>query len=223
MSGNNARWGCPDWRDKKSYPQTADDLKDWQWRWEFLKRTKGYRRAWDNGTPIDNDERRLLHPNDLEYSRIVWGLPNLPNPVSDFRGFHSIFSKRAGGLIRKMGLGHPFTDLLQEGAIALGVFDLNAPIKPQVETVTHLLKEDQKFQQGKLAQFKKRRENWPRHLRVIDADNQGAAPSQIWLEIMGDLLEVDEYDKRAGGNVSQYGKDMIFEARQIMEKASRFL
>jgi hypothetical protein len=87
-----------------------------------------------------------------------------------------------------------------------------------------MLKIKQKQHLGKLAsQLKKRRENWPRHLRVIDADDQGATPSQIWLEIMGAELDVKEYDKKAGGNISQAGKNMIMDAREIMVKASRFL
>jgi len=109
--------------------------------------------------------------------------------------------------------------------IVLGMFDLGAPIKPQLQTIEHMLKIKQKQHLGKLAsQLKKnRRENWPRHLRVIDADDQGATPSQIWLEIMGAELDVKEYDKKAAGNISQAGANMIEAAREIMVKASRFL
>lgn len=36
-------WGCPDWRDHKSYPSNADDLEDWEWRWQFMRRWPAYR------------------------------------------------------------------------------------------------------------------------------------------------------------------------------------
>jgi hypothetical protein len=250
-------WGCPDWRDREAYPANPDDLKDWQWRWEFLKRTKEYRQAWQRGEPIEDDpaefEYRLFSPEDLEYGRTAWGLPNLPHPKSDFRGFHSIFTKRAGGLglvitspeevlnfVEKFNLEpeqqiellrsefrslQGFHDHLREGVLTLGMFDLGAPIKPQLEAIEHMLKIKQKQHLGKLAsQLKKnRRGNWPRHLRVIDAEDQGATPSQIWVEIMGAELDVKEYDKKADGNISQAGTNMIDAARGIMVKASRFL
>ena len=256
MTDKIKNWGCPKWPDREAYPANSDELHDWQWRWEFLKRTKEYRLAWQKGEPIEDEstefEHRYFCPEDLEHGRTAWGLPNLPNPQSDFRGFRNIFTKRAGGLltaitspedvlnfIEKFNLEpeqqtellrsefhsiQGFHDHLREGVLALGMFDLGAPIKPQLETIEHMLKIKQKHHLGKLAsQLKKRRENWPRHLRVIDADDQGAAPTQIWLEIMGTELGVEEYDKKAGGNISQYGKDMIKDAREIMVKASRFL
>ena len=36
MSNQN-EWGVPDWRDAAAYPQ-PDDLSDWLWRWEFIRR-----------------------------------------------------------------------------------------------------------------------------------------------------------------------------------------
>jgi len=99
-------WGCPDWRDVGAYPANPDDLHDWLWRWEFLKRTKEYRLAWQKGEPMEDAptdfEYRFFCPEDLEHGRTAWGLPNLPSPKSDFRGFRNIFTKRAGGLLRSI-------------------------------------------------------------------------------------------------------------------------
>lgn len=36
-------WTIPNWQDESAYPKALDD---WRWRWEFLRRSPKYRRAW---------------------------------------------------------------------------------------------------------------------------------------------------------------------------------
>ena len=40
------RWGCPDWRDAKAYPSSPNDLTDWEWRWQFMRRWRVYRKLY---------------------------------------------------------------------------------------------------------------------------------------------------------------------------------
>lgn len=45
-------WGVPDWRDERQYPAPGD-LKPELWRWQFIRRMKDYREAWDSAAPIE--------------------------------------------------------------------------------------------------------------------------------------------------------------------------
>ena len=38
-------WNVPEWDDASAYPQTNSQSVDY-WRWEFLRRDIGYRKAW---------------------------------------------------------------------------------------------------------------------------------------------------------------------------------
>jgi hypothetical protein len=244
MSANNDRWGCPDWLEEESY---RDDLKDWQWRWEFLKRTKQYRRAWERGIPTDGSHDRLHHPEDLEYSIAVFGLPNLPHPGSDFRGSHNIFNPRGGHVLTRITspadvfdaierLAIPpdqqiqfvrsqlrylqsISDLMSEREMRLCIIDLTAPIKPQLQKLDQILKESQKHHLRKLIHFKKRRKNWPRHLRIIDAKDQGAAHAKVFLQFVDDGWATETAESQPNAQVSQW----IKQAQEVMEKAARFL
>ena len=88
MSNQN-EWGVPDWRDAAAYPQ-PDDLSDWLWRWEFIRRMTDYRNAWDQASRIQygiqcrraekagRDKARILQPDDLYFvvSTAVWNNPD---------------------------------------------------------------------------------------------------------------------------------------------------
>lgn len=84
---NIERWGCPDWRDRGSYPETPDDLKDWEWRWQFMRRFPKYRELWGvlprfpEGFDDDDSSRGYglsSHQNEIRYSTNMQSLTN-PN------------------------------------------------------------------------------------------------------------------------------------------------
>lgn len=52
MTGqNDDRWGCPDWRNADAYPVDPDELEDWEWRWQFVRRHPRYRKLWTKRDP----------------------------------------------------------------------------------------------------------------------------------------------------------------------------
>jgi hypothetical protein len=85
------RWGCPDWRSADAYPKSPDDLADWEWRWEFLRRTQGYRRYWTSlprpsGPKISTGnpgfDYRTPPAKDIAAVRQKYSLYLLPDPCA---------------------------------------------------------------------------------------------------------------------------------------------
>jgi hypothetical protein len=87
MSDQN-EWGVPDWHDAAAYPR-PNDLSDRLWRWEFIRRMKDYRDAWDRASKIEyeiecrmaeeagRDKARILQPDDFYFvvNTAVWSNP----------------------------------------------------------------------------------------------------------------------------------------------------
>jgi len=123
-----------------------------------------------------------------------------------------------------------FTPYLSEGSVlefqkkAIAIFDLRRPLAPQfkklesqVETVLQSV-----YHPDKEPRLFGGEQNWSRHLRVIDADDQGATPTEIFEVIMGDELSLEDYEIKVDetDNASQAGKNMINAAREIMRKVA---
>jgi hypothetical protein len=64
-----------------------------------------------------------------------------------------------------------------------------------------------------------RRQKWSRHLRVIDAKDQGATHAEVFLQLVDDGWESESSKSQPSALVSQWHKQAI----DIMEKAARFL
>jgi hypothetical protein len=264
MTARSDRWGCPDWRDKDAYPAKPDELEDWEWRWEFLRRSSKYRKYWTETAISIPDETNVTLPiyeadvayrvapvDKYEEGVLLFSMYEMPDPASaELR--NNPFVINAEGLAH-IGFGVDFLlkhcedeakrkhfltwlvrvnhwvdyskrDTPEDDSICSYYFDLLKPLDQQITQARATLNKLQDQSYPDFEQFKnKRRKNWPRHLRVIDAHNQGETPMEICLEILGTELDVKEYDEKVGGNVSQFGKNMIKDALQIMEKASRFL
>ena len=103
------RWGCPDWLDHAAYPSKGDGLKDWEWKWEFLRRFQGYRRLWaitppDKNTNPEDRWRELslkLHGDDLLITRIMYSMRVLWNPCLDSTQIeHNPFDNQGGTLYK---------------------------------------------------------------------------------------------------------------------------
>ena len=77
--GARERWNVPDWRDEAAYPK-PDELSDKVWRWEFIRRMRDYRIAWDRAAPIQyelscqqteksgRDKRLIRKPDDIYFT-----------------------------------------------------------------------------------------------------------------------------------------------------------
>ncbi len=107
------------------------------------------------------------------------------------------------------------------------LFDLNKPIKPQILTARGTLEIEAEKIGAKIprAQFYgKIRDTWPRHLRVIDAEDQGASDKDIYDQFLRESeVNLEQYDRL---NVEQeyvLVHDWKKAARATMEKVAYLL
>lgn len=87
------RWGCPDWRDASAYPVSGDSLKQWAWRWQFVRRLPHYRKYWVTLDPrlpkeptdskIDPFQHKKPPDEDGEIIAMKYSLGLMPSPRSE--------------------------------------------------------------------------------------------------------------------------------------------
>ncbi|MFC1795737.1 hypothetical protein ACFL1V_01410 [Pseudomonadota bacterium] len=203
------RWGCPDWRNQTAYPRNGDDLEDWQWKWEFLRRAGDYRDAYDPWVlakagfnfPMGTVPWKIMRQHGMDY---------LPDPTDAAMEIQNPFTLVGGTIISLpvpeislSKLKNPTEMELEEAVklveyistletwgimqselkdlpLTVAVFDYSKPINPQLNAVKQQLIEKQQSHFPDLDSFKNRREHWPRHLRVIDAKDQEATHEEIF-------------------------------------------
>jgi hypothetical protein len=71
-----------------------------------------------------------------------------------------------------------------------------------------------------------RRESWPRHLRLVDAKDQGATHAEIYEHFAREqTVDDDELDEfyRFGTQPKALVSQWLKQAQEVMDKASRFL
>jgi hypothetical protein len=207
----------PDWRNAAEYPSPRT-LPNHRWAWEFLRRNPDYRKDWASVLA-----RYLANPGDYfalgqtaaGYAEQVsaddswnplpehpnfylpadespkWSLRDIVNPATDDPEFLAfvlqfgfLFFKREGAPLPVYpgGAKYPWT-----------FFNLNLPLKPQLENARKMLAAEQKRQGIKPRQVKHHRELWPFYLRLLDAEIDGRTPKQT-----ADALEseIDGLDER---------------------------
>jgi hypothetical protein len=107
-------------------------------------------------------------------------------------------------------------------------FDLSKPLNPQLKTAKLTLQTEAEHLEAKFPKPKLSfsvRKDWPRHLRVIDAEDQGASDKEIYDQFLKELQdEIERYDEFSDTKqplvlIHDWKKT----ARNTMEKASRFL
>jgi hypothetical protein len=106
-------------------------------------------------------------------------------------------------------------------------FDLNLPLKPQFAEVLQSLEFQQITLKEKLVTFKKQRDKWPKYIRVIDAIDQGATPTEIYQYFAEELAGDDENKLddfyRPGRQPDATAMGWHSRALKVMEMAVRFL
>ncbi|MBE9549791.1 MAG: hypothetical protein IMF09_10330 [Proteobacteria bacterium] len=218
----NNRWGCPNWKDRESYPHNGDDLSDALWRWEFIRRDPDYRQAWARGTEAETPLFRIPALEDQQHIQRYYCLYQLYDP-SKKGGFHeTLFIQKGGYTTRHASskdtldridmFNKKFTDpaiqdahlrstieslcalsdLSWDGKVSLAVFDLSKPLTEQFDQIKVLLKEQQKYYKQREIGFKKQKGKWPRYLRVIDAKDQGASYTEIFNHFAEETAGGDE-------------------------------
>jgi len=254
VTRNADRWGCPDWRESKSYPVDADSLEDGQWKWEFIRRLPAYRAFYEaNKTP---DEQPCRPSGNLAHLLLYnFGLCVIVNPAAPAppKGYYP-FAKMGGGLLylpkwkdlvsqilsapveqqldlalRNLEPLWSIFDRVDDG-ISLVLIDVSKPISPQLGAAKLRLENRASELYQDIVVFKNRREHWVRHLRVIDARDQGATFAEIADQFVEDgTVEESTIYCRRGNKATQdtrhkaLPKQWHVQAVEVMEKAARFL
>lgn len=224
----------PDWRDKDGYPKRFDDIYDKDWRWEFLRRNPKYQQAWDRGIPDTDstydgnvdDVMRIPAAEDSDICRTVFRLKRLVDPWGEQKIGNApgmMFNVATGALtINPRDKDDPLGD-----NIVTVNFNLNLPLNPQLEHAKRHLKFQQKEKKEELVTFKKQKDKWPRHIRVIDAFDQGATPTEVYNQFAeedadGNEDKLDEF-YRPGSQPDATAMGWHTSALKVMEMAIRLL
>lgn len=192
------KWGLPNWQDASVYP-APDDLTTLEWWWEFTRRRSDYRDLWDGakrGITVDG----LRAAPDVDVSRVKFQMSRLldpsktypewtiiqvchptnygmePEPSHIFDDLDNPISRAAVGWRNKK------EELAQEAGHYRFNFDLNLPLQPQLDRAKQYLEIRQAHLKGKVLRdtnMKNGRHRWPEYLRVLDAKECGAGPSEI--------------------------------------------
>jgi len=224
----------PNWRDKNAYPQRFDDIYEKNWRWEFLRRYPKYRQAWERGIPDIyttnhgdfDDVIRNPAPDDSETCRTAFRLNRLLNPWGDQRIPNvprMMVDVATGALTINPG---DMEDDRGDDFVTV-CFDLNRPLNPQFDHAYRHLKFQQEELKGELIIFRQHRDKWPRHIRVIDAFDQGATPTEVYSQFAeeaagGDEDKLDEF-LRPGSQPDATAMGWHTSALKVMEMAIRLL
>jgi hypothetical protein len=217
----------PNWRNAAEY-HFPPDFPAHRWAWEFLRRNPDYRKDWASVLA-----RYLANPGDYfdpgqsaaQYAQQVsaddswnplpehpnfylpadesakWSLYDMVNPATDDPGFLAfniqfgfLFFKREGAPVYPGGAQYPWA-----------FFNLNLPLKPQLETARRMLTAEQKRQGINPGQVKHHRKLWPRYVRLLDAEIDGRTPTQT---ADGLVEEFFGLDVKKVWNQLQYAKRM---------------
>ena len=106
-------------------------------------------------------------------------------------------------------------------------FNLSKPLNAQLGAAKHNLQVEAEHLEAKFPKPKlygKVRTGWPRHLRVIDAEDQGATDTEIFKQLHSELeSDRDAYDDFGGEQPLAMIADWRKAARSTMEKAAFYL
>jgi hypothetical protein len=83
----------------------------------------------------------------------------------------------------------------RHGMVSVAMFDHTRPLPEQIAKVTALVKERHKALSHPIEDLRKKPEYWARHLRVIDARDQGAASSDVY-EYFADKIAGDDEEAK---------------------------
>lgn len=202
-------WGIPDWKDPKAYGDTRKwSHIRWRWEFyrrredlrlffeENAAETYRYAMLLHSKTAGINMPADCLPlcPNDAGFKAITgspptqtFGYRGVPNPrISDQpSGCITPVLDELGGFPRIVGGEgqHDFKKGALEVSLASGecaaIFDLNMPLRLQIEGAVQHLKARQIMLHGKTLQERRHPSKWLNYLRVLDAREAKASWRQI--------------------------------------------
>jgi len=176
------KWNVPDWKCPGDYPK-AESTKDWEWRWEFIRRHEDYRGAWQE---IENDPDKDKPSDGPSRAELLARRFRLPEPVHPSRRKETYFCGLRMGY-DSCSVIPAFSDVADFCADASLRSQYLAAITPtqnldaQWEHIkAEIVRLNKEWQfSTKIEQNKPRRDKFPLYLRVIDANDNGVSLSQI--------------------------------------------
>jgi len=214
----------PEWTDREAYPKRYEDIYEGDWRWQFLRRDSEYRKVWSRGSAIEGSTTgRNPAPEDSEQCRTVFRLRHaLVDPWGEER-IANAPGMMWNALTGALTINPPNRNVPRGPGFVMVGFDLNLPLKPQIDDAYR----DLKYQQEGLVTFKKQKDKWPRHIRVIDAFDQGATPTEIYNQFAEEMAG-DNDDKlddfyRSKSQPDATAMGWHSSALKVMEMAIRLL
>lgn len=199
-----ARWGVPDWEDGNTYPG-KDDLTIDEWRWEFLRRSEGYREDFlkPDESFIGESKGRYFEQthfvlNIIDPARSVDCMKTPNDNQDDEFQFAPGFDVRFIDTDEKCLYGYPFTGELPLGAAKVSNIDLRVdlqmPLRPQMQRLGRIAK---RAQTNWMPSIKRPNiDQWKTYLRILDARGIGIAFREIGQIVFG-KEDYDEAAKRA--------------------------
>jgi hypothetical protein len=198
-------WGVPDWLDPHSYPRHSGPSAGVAWSWEFLRRSPAYREFWMKdvlpfvGADGSIEVVDASVPGVLKKAEDCFGLllgPRDPrSPVAP--------APTDGNAIRQIVASRFYPELPVElSRWDVGyVFDLRRPPEPQFDRALQAFRDLQadRRKTGELAveSARRREDRYACYLRLIDAEDAGAAPREIADELFGDIAREYPGDPRS--------------------------
>jgi Family of unknown function (DUF6499) len=192
----------PNWRNAAEY-DFPPGFPHIRWAWEFLRRNPEYRKDWATALarfrespddfgydPAAPESANPEHPNFclLMDEKDKWHLGHMVNPAVAYPDWLSftlqfgyLYTFHIGGPVEPKGARYPWA-----------FFNLNLPLKPQLETVGRMLASAQKRQGIKPRRPKHHRQLWPFYLRLLDAEIDGRTPKQIADALENEIDGLDE-------------------------------
>lgn len=218
----------PEWTDREAYPKRYEDIYEGDWRWQFLRRDPEYQKVWSRGIEIEGSStNRNPVPEDSEQCRTVFRVGSiLVDPWGEGRITNAaamMWNASTGALT----INPPDSKAPRGPDTVMVGFDLNRPLKPQIDHAYRHLKFQQESLKEELVTFKKHKNKWPRHIRVIDAFDQGATPNEIYNQFVEEMAG-DNDDKlddfyRPGSQPDATAMGWHLSALKVMEMAIRLL
>ena len=233
MTDRNAiatEWGLPDWQDEATYGDTSN-WSFMRWRWEFIRRRDDYRadfdrwkdqtyEFWINVNKLEGSANtdRILKPHQpgfkarIQDGSFKYGYTALPNPRISDQPFTVIFSHfdRDDNISYIEGKGDRFFgDIIKTSAgdgEILVKFDIDKPIKPQLEAVKEILTAYQRYKHGRTLQIRRHPSKWLLYLRFLDGRETGAT----WSELQSILPRHIEASPQSSRDVHTQAKNLCF-------------
>ncbi len=192
-------WGLPDWTKPVGYPAPPVHICDWAW--EFLRRWRDYREFWEDKIQpfvgvrgcISCDSAGIFWPYRDEL-KARFGVEHPSSPDSAMPAHFT-----AECIHWLPNDGREFQQIqLKEHEIVIH-FDLERPLKQQVERARKVAERERKYLQdaGKigLRTARSRAEHYVRYLRILDGYEACARPKEIANLLFEDLPAPPENDR----------------------------